>query len=562
MKKTEATGRLRKNVKRKKPQSVDHFFKENVLGAGGLWSRYVKSLRTAGMAAKEVERFSGAVEPVLTALAQGFKVRGVALSQMDLGLLLGFTAPELLPERKKSPKRSELYWHPTETVRLSENLGVFRLDVTKLPYSARREVLHHFITLVYDPGLTLDEQMDVLRWMAEEKIGQMEERGTIKVGILHSLTGTMALSERPLVDATMMAIDEINAAGGVLGRRIEPIVVDGASDWDTFAEGAVKLVTEDGVSSVFGGWTSASRKAMKPIFEKYGNLLWYPLQYEGLEESANIMYTGAAPNQQMLPAVNWAFKNLGKTFFLVGSDYVFPRSANAIMRAHIEELGGTVVGEEYEELGGRNFTGIVGKIRKARPAVILNTINGDSNIAFFKQLRKAGIAARDIPTLSFSVAEEEIIGIGPASVAGDFAAWNYFQSQRSQRNRSFVKHFQKKYGKKRVTDDPVEAAYFGVYLFAQAVEKANSDDVLAVRDAAKGQVVYAPEGEVMIDPDSQHVYRTARIGQIRNDGQFDIVWSSDTPIKPEPYPHYKSKREWEDFLEGLYNGWGKHWAKQ
>ena len=386
------------------------------------------------------------------------------------------------------------------------------------------------------------------------------ERTTIRIGILHSLSGTMAISERPLVDAMLLAIDEINGHGGILGRRIDPIVVDGASDPDVFAEQARLLITKRDVCSVFGGWTSDSRKTMKPIFEKYDHLLWYPVQYEGLEQSPNILYTGAAPNQQMLPAVDWAVKHLGKKFFLIGSDYVFPRSANEIMRGRIAELGGAIVGESYETLGGNHFTSIVKKIREAGPDVILNTVNGDSNVAFFQALRKAGISPKRIPTISFSIGEEEISRMHPESMVGDYAVWSYFQSIPSKQNADFIASFQTKYGRHRATDDPIETAYWSVYLFAAAMKKAGTDDVLAIREAARGLTLTVPEGKISIDPDSQHTHRIARIGQLQHDGQFKIVWSSETPIKPDPYPKYKSRKEWEEFLMGLYKKWGGHWA--
>ncbi len=552
------------NGKKKQCMPLTQSFKERLLCKGGHFDQYCKELKEMGMSPPAIKRFRSEIEPLLKYIANGSKAKQKPkpLSNWNLGILLGYTSPALIPKSQKGNSHSEaVYWHPSEVIRTHTSLGVFGIDITKLPHGKRRDVLHHFINISFNFCNSIDCQLALISWMAAQAIEQSAERDTIKVGILHSLTGTMAISERPLVDALLMAIDEINESGGVTGQQIEPIVVDGASDWDTFAEEAESLITQEGVSSIFGGWTSASRKAMKPVVEKYGNLLWYPLQYEGLEESANIMYTGAAPNQQVLPAVDWAFKNIGKTFFLVGSDYVFPRSANEIIKARIAELGGKVVGEEYEVLGGRDFRSIVQKIKRTKPSMILSTINGDSNIAFFRQLRQAGIAPTDIPTMSFSAAEEEIINIGPKNVAGDFAAWNYFQSLSSEKNRKFVKNFQKKYGKNRVTDDPIESAYFSVYLFARAVEQADSDDVIDIRNAAKGLVVYAPEGEVLIDPETQHTYRTPLIGQIRDDGQFDIVWSADEPIKPKPYPTYKSKKEWHAFIDNLYEGWGKHWAR-
>jgi urea transport system substrate-binding protein len=388
------------------------------------------------------------------------------------------------------------------------------------------------------------------------------DRTTIRIGILHSLSGTMAISERPLVDAILMAVNEINDSGGILGRRIDPIVVDGESDTEVFAQKVEELITKHDVCSIFGGWTSASRKTMKDILEKHSHLLWYPVQYEGLEESPNIIYAGAAPNQQMLPAVDWAVEHLGKKFFLVGSDYVFPRSANEIMKGRLAELGGKVVGEEYQKLSGYNFASVVQKIKEVNPDVILNTINGDGNVEFFKELREAHIDPKSTPTISFSIGEEEISNMHPETMMGDYAAWSYFQSIKSQENNVFVQDFQTKYGRHRVTGDPIETAYNCVHLFADAVRKAGTDDVDAIRSSALGLSMVAPEGEIQIDSDSQHVHRTARIGQIQEDGQFEIVWSSETPIKPDPYPKYKSKKEWGEFLEGLHKKWGGHWENE
>ena len=388
----------------------------------------------------------------------------------------------------------------------------------------------------------------------------LDEDNPIKVGVLHSLSGTMAISETSVVDATLLAIDEINERGGLLGRKVVPVIVDGQSDSPTFAAEAERLIVEEEVSAIFGGWTSASRKTMKPVFEEYNHLLFYPVQYEGLEQSPNIVYTGASPNQQVLPAIDWAFENLGTKFFLVGSDYVFPRSANAIMKERINELGGETLGEEYRVLGDRNFVEIVDKIAKTKPDVILNTINGDSNLGFFNELRKKGIDPETIPTISFSIAEDEIRHLGAMTMSGDYAAWNYFQSIDLPENKVFVQNFKNKYGPHRVTDDPMEAGYIGVYLFAKAVEKVGSDDVNAVREAVKGITFAAPEGIVGVDPKTQHLSKTVRIGQILEDGQFKIVYSSEEPIHPIPYPKYKSEQEWHEFLDALYTGWGQSWS--
>jgi urea transport system substrate-binding protein len=262
----------------------------------------------------------------------------------------------------------------------------------------------------------------------DKPVLHLDEKNPIKIGIIHSLSGTMAISETPVVDSTLLAIDEINEKGGILGRKVIPIIRDGRSDWNTYASEAQQLIIEEKVDVIFGGWTSASRKTMKPIFEKYDHLLFYPVQYEGLEQSPNIVYTGAAPNQQVLPAVDWASQNIGTKFFLIGSDYVFPRSANEIIKSKIDEVGGQIVGEEYKLLGEDQFEDVVKKIVETNPDVILNTINGDSNVGFFKELRKQGITPSVIPTISFSIAEDEIKYLGADTMTCDYDVWNYFKS--------------------------------------------------------------------------------------------------------------------------------------
>jgi len=361
------------------------------------------------------------------------------------------------------------------------------------------------------------------------------EEDTIKVGILHSLSGTMAISEVSVKDAEMMAIEEINAAGGVLGKQIEVVLEDGASDWPTFAEKARKLLQQDEVATVFGGWTSASRKAMLPVFEELNGLLWYPVQYEGLESSPNIFYTGATTNQQIVPAVEWLLENRGTKFFLLGSDYVFPRTANKIIKAQLEASGGETVAEEYTPLGHTDYSTVISKIKEAKPDVVFNTLNGDSNVAFFKQLKDAGISADDLTTLSVSVAEEEIRGIGTDVLEGHLAAWNYYQTTETPENEKFVAAYKAAYGDDRVTADPIEAGYIAVYLWAAAVEKAGTTDVDKVREAAAGIEFDAPEGKVTIDGETQHIYKKVLIGEVQGDGMFKTLHATEEPVKPDPY---------------------------
>jgi len=358
---------------------------------------------------------------------------------------------------------------------------------------------------------------------------------TIKIGVLHSLSGTMSISEVSVRDATLLAVEEINAKGGVLGKKLEAVVEDGASDWPTFAEKAQKLISVDKVATTFGGWTSASRKAMLPVFERNKALLWYPVQYEGLEQSPYIFYTGATTNQQIIPGLEY-LKAQGMTrIFLVGSDYVFPRTANKEIKAYAAANGMEILGEEYTSLGHTEYSTVINKLRSARPQAVFNTLNGDSNVAFFKQLKDAGISATDMPVLSVSVAEEEIRGIGAANIAGHLTAWNYYQTTNNPANAAFVKAFKDKYGANRVTDDPIEAGYIGVYLWKAAVEKAGTTEVEAVKAAAAGITMDAPEGTVTIDGETQHLHKTARIGVVTPEGLINEVSASPAPIKPDPY---------------------------
>ena len=358
---------------------------------------------------------------------------------------------------------------------------------------------------------------------------------TIKVGILHSSTGTMAISESPVRDSELLAIKEINEAGGVLGRQIEVVEEDGASDPNVFAEKARKLLVEDKVATVFGCWTSASRKAVKPVFEELFGLLWYPVQYEGMEASPNIMYMGASPNQQIVPAVDYCAENIGKRMFLVGNDYVFPRTANRIIKAQLEQLDGVCAGEEYVPMGGTDFSSIIAKIKLFKPNVILNTLNGDSNVAFFEALDKAGINSSVIPVMSFSITEQEVAKMNVEKLAGNFVSWNYYETTQGPKNEKFVSDYKNAYGSDRMTGDPIEAGYISVYMWAAACEKAMSFDVEAVRIASKGLSFNAPEGIVTIDGGNQHLYKHVRIGQINSKGQIDEVWATPLAIKPDPY---------------------------
>jgi urea transport system substrate-binding protein len=378
--------------------------------------------------------------------------------------------------------------------------------------------------------------------------------GPIKVGILHSLTGTMAISEKSLMEVEQMAIKEINAAGGVMGRQVVAIVEDPESKFTTvFPDKAKKLLLSDKVAAVFGCWTSVSRKNVLPVFEENNGLLFYPVQYEGNESSKNVIYSGAAPNQQILPAVEWLMSKAGgskKKFYLLGTDYVFPRTANLIIVKYLQSKGLQPVEEKYTPFGYNDYASIVQDIKSKAPDVIFSTINGDSNVNFYKELAAQGITADKVPVVAVSVGEDELTGLTPATVKGHLAAWNYFQSIDTPVNKAFVARFQKMYGKDRVTDDPIAAAYAQVYLWKNAVEKAKSTDVDKVRAAfvKMGPIGFdAPEGKIKVDPKNLHVYKSFYMGKIRDDKQFDIVYKTE-PIEPDPYPQV------------AFPGWSVDWT--
>ena len=358
---------------------------------------------------------------------------------------------------------------------------------------------------------------------------------SIKVGFLNSLSGTMAISEKTVNDSLNLAADQINEAGGVLGKQLEVVTEDGASDPTTFAEKARKLISADCVAAVFGGWTSASRKAMLPVFESQNSLLYYPVQYEGLEASPNIFYTGATTNQQIIPALDY-LKEQGLTkLFLVGSDYVFPRTANKVITAYAAANDMEIVGEEYAPLGSTDFATIVSKVRNSGATAVFNTLNGDSNVAFFKEYTSAGLNAESLPVVSVSIAEEEVQGIGAANIEGQLTAWNYYQTVDTPENEAFVAAFKDEYGANRVTSDPMEAAYTSLYLWKATVEKANSFAVADIQSAADGVSFDAPEGTVTINGENHHIAKTAMIGKIRADGLIESIWTSNGPIEPDPF---------------------------
>lgn len=358
---------------------------------------------------------------------------------------------------------------------------------------------------------------------------------TVKLGLLHSLSGTIAIAEAALVDAEKMAIEEINAAGGVMGRKIEAVIEDGASDWPTFAEKTKKLLQRDKVAAIVGCYTSASRKAVLPVLNQMKGLLYYPTYYEGQEEDKSVIYTSQEATQSVIAAIEWMAKEQGKTFFLVGSDYIYPRTCNKIAKPTITRVGGKVVGEEYAPLGHTEFSSIINKIKAAKPDWIYSTVVGGSNVAFYKQLKAAGLDGTKQKLLSTVVSENEIDGIGKENAVGYYACMGYFQSLKNPQNERFVKALKAKYGQDRVVGDPMECAYNAVYLWKLAAEKAKSFDVQKVIAASSGLEFDAPEGKIRIHATNHHVAKKVRIGKARSDGQFDIVFESGV-LEPNPFP--------------------------
>jgi len=385
--------------------------------------------------------------------------------------------------------------------------------------------------------------------------GLAQAADTIKVGVLHSLSGTMAISETVLKDVTLMAIDEINAKGGVLGQKLEAVVVDPASNWPLFAEKARELISQKKVSVVFGCWTSVSRKSVLPVFEELNSLLFYPVQYEGEELSKNVFYTGAAPNQQAIPAVEYLMSKDGggaKRWVLLGTDYVYPRTTNKILRAFLKSKGvaDKDIDEKYTPFGHADYQTIVADVKKfaaGGKTAVVSTINGDSNVPFYKELGNQGLKAKDVPVVAFSVGEEELRGVDTKPLVGHLAAWNYFQSIKAPANTEFKKKWAA-YAKakgiaghkdKPITNDPMEAAYIGINMWAQAVAKAKSTDTDKVIAAMAGQTFKAPSGITSkMDEKNHHLHKAVFIGEVKADGQFNVVWKTKGPVKAKPWSPY------------------------
>ncbi len=390
-------------------------------------------------------------------------------------------------------------------------------------------------------------------------VASAQSKDPIKVGILHSLSGTMAISETVLKDVALMAIEEINAKGGVLGRKLEPVVVDPASNWPLFAEKARQLISNDKVAVTFGCWTSVSRKSVLPVFEELNSLLFYPVQYEGEELSKNVFYTGAAPNQQAIPAVEYLMSKDGgsaKRWVLLGTDYVYPRTTNKILRSFLKSKGVAEadIMEEYTPFGHSDYQTIIAKIKKfaaeGKKTAVVSTINGDSNVPFYKELGNQGLKATDVPVVAFSVGEEELRGVDTKPLVGHLAAWNYFMSLKNPANTEFTKKWAD-YAKakgiaghkdKPLTNDPMEATYIGIYMWKQAVEKAKSTDTDKVIAAMAGQTFKAPGGFTStMDTKNHHLHKPVFIGEIKADGQFNVVWKTSGPVRANP---------WSPFIAG------------
>lgn len=381
----------------------------------------------------------------------------------------------------------------------------------------------------------------------------------IKVGILHSLTGNMSVSEASLVDAVLLAIEEINQQGGLLGRLIEPIISDGESNPGIFAANAEALITKNKVDVIFGCWTSSCRKAVVPVFEKYNHLLYYPLQYEGMESSKNVIYLGAVPNQQIIPALEWSFSKFGKKVYLIGSDYVYPRAANEVIKDQVDKWKGEISGEAYAPLGSADFDKIVDDITRTQPDVIFNTLNGDSNVHFFRALRGRGITPDNVPTFSFSISEVELQTYENVDMQGDYLVWNYLQNLDNEQNIAFVKRFKEKFGDDRVIGNSMHVAYLGVHLWAKAVTRAGSSAPEKVVLAASDISILGPGGMTYVEPKTHHTWKSIHIAKITAAKELESVWFSKIPIAPKPYPKTRTPEQWHTLLEDLKNKWDGQW---
>jgi len=496
---------------------------------------------------------------------------------------------ERITRNRSAPSLTRLRVHPDETPTAAEpvslrdaaqarsepQVGAPPASVTLAgaPISSRRNVLAYGVAATAalgaaflaggrrapDPDATTRKSSPVPS--APEPAGPVASAASapIRIGVLHSLTGTMASSESSLVDAILLALARVNGAGGLLGRKVEAVVRDGRSQADTFVLEARRLLDEDQVPAVFGCWTSTSRRAVRPLFEAQGKPLLYSVQYEGIEASPAVIYLGAAPNQQLIPAVRWAFAFLArKRFFLVGSDYVFPRVAVEILKDQLSLLGATVAGEAFLPLGAMNVSAVVQQIKKSGATMILNTINGDTNLAFIRELRAAGITSEEMPMLSFSLDRTGYRELDPKLVAGDYLAWNYFEAFDSPANREFLSALHERFGPRPATD-PMATSYSAVLLWAEAVRRAGSLELAAIRGVLDKVTVETPLGLLRVTPSNGHAVKTVAIGQIGADGSIQVAWSAPKPVEATPYPETRTREEWDRLLVKLQHEWGGKW---
>ena len=388
----------------------------------------------------------------------------------------------------------------------------------------------------------------VLAWiMLSQRPARVEP---IHVGVVHALSGPMAESERGLVDAARLAVEEINAEGGLLGRRLDLILADSRSDWTTAATEVERLILQERVSVLFTCWTSACRKAVTPVVEKHRHLMFYPLQYEGLEESPHVVYMGSTPNQQIIPGTRWTIDRFGTRIYLVGSDYIFPRTANRLIRDLVTAAGGEILAERYVLLDAVNLDAIAAEIRRLAPDAVLNTLNGEANRHFFASLLAENLP--DMPVISFSVAEPELRSMRSGQLhTAHYAVWGYFQSLTNPVNRRFVDAFRRRFGSERVVSDPIVSSYNGVRLWAEAVRAAGTNDPEQINHSVGRTSLNGPSGIVALDAATRHLWRRVYVGHARADGQFDAFEISEAPIRPVPFPAYRSRAEWRALVDRL-----------
>lgn len=395
---------------------------------------------------------------------------------------------------------------------------------------------------------------------------------TIKVGVLFSNTGPMRMSEEPIIKATLLAINEINKRGGILGIQIEPVIADGRSDLATFEQQAEQLITKERVNVIFGCWLSSSRKTVKPIVEKHNNLLIYPALYEGLENSENVVHMGGTFNQEILPVTIWAMNKFGKRLFLLGTDSIFPHAIEALLRQIIPQLGGEIVGSEYLKIGDERVEPIIEKINASKSDIIINNVAGSTNIILYQKLTAAQTKwGKNIPVVAYHIKESDIPLIGSANIHNTYLGGSFFKGIANPASKKFITLMQQVYGKNQAISDVMEAAYSGVHVWAQAVEKARSTTTQKVQHALRELSYLAPEGMVALSKNEWNLYKWSRIATLAQDGQTSILWHGASVVTPQSHPDtmfiahmipFWPREKWTDFLNSLYTQWGNRWAKE